>query len=379
MKNHEKNILIIAGEPSGDVRGAELIGELRKLVPSLSFWGIGGDRMAGEGVDLVEHVRELSIVGAWEALKKLAKIRAQYKMIITAVGERKPLAAILIDYPGFNLMVAKELHSRGIPVVYYIIPQVWAWGKGRTRSIKKYVDKPVVLFNFEKKFLKDFGIDAEFAGHPLMDKIPADLAAGNENGPLNVALLPGSRKHEVTSLFPVMLDAAELILEKRKDAVFTIAESSNVASALYDKPLSDHPRLKISRIKDNTISALSKADFVIVASGTATLETAIMERPMIIIYKAAPITFILYKLVSDVRYLGLVNIIAGKEVVPELLQHNATPEKIARTMFGILEDRTALSEMTNNLKIVKSALGEKGASKRAAEAVKRFLEEKELL
>jgi len=379
MKNHEKNILIIAGEPSGDVRGAELIGELRKLAPSLSFWGIGGDRMADNGVDLVEHVRDLSIVGAWEALKKLTRIRTQYRKIIATVGERKPLAAILIDYPGFNLMVAKELHSRGIPVVYYIIPQVWAWGKGRTRSIKKYVDKPVVLFNFEKKFLKDFGIDAEFTGHPLMDKIPADLDAGKENGTLTVALLPGSRKHEVTSLFPVMLDSAELIFEKRKDAVFTVAESSNVESSLYDKPLSDHPRLKISRIKDNTISALSRSDFVIVASGTATLETAIMEKPMIIIYKAAPITFILYKLVADVRFLGLVNIIAGKEAVPELLQHNATPEKIARTMFGILDNKATLTKTVDDLKKVKTSLGEKGASKRAAEAVKRFLEEKELL
>ncbi|MCK4852161.1 MAG: lipid-A-disaccharide synthase [Candidatus Omnitrophica bacterium] len=375
MKNSPENILIIAGEPSGDMRGGELIKELNRYLPDASFWGIGGDHMLEQGVELIEHIRELSIIGVWEAVKNHSRTKAQYAKCVENIRKRKPLAAILIDYPGFNLAIAKHLHAKGIRVIYYIIPQVWAWGRGRTRLLKRYADKLLVLFEFEKRFLEKQGIKAEFVGHPLVDKVPALPAGEKERSGFTVALLPGSRESEIKNLLPIMLDTAEMVHKERDDTNFIVAENSNVDASLYDSTMSGHTGIDIRRVKDNTFQALAASDFAIVASGTATLETAAMERPFIVVYKASPLTAFFYYRCIKIPYLGLVNIIAGKEVAPELIQQDATPGKISKKTLEMINNDTLLGTTKEELRKVKAALGGTGASKRAAEAVRKFIED----
>jgi len=371
----DQNILIITGEPSGDIRAGELLGELKKLLPDTVFWGIGGDSMRENGVELIEHVKNLSMVGVLEVLKKIPRIFSQYRNVTKNIKERKPDFAILIDYPGFNLKIAKFLKKENVPVIYYIIPQVWAWGAGRVKLLKRFTDKILVLFDFEKKFLSDHDTDSEFVGHPLVDKVPSQPAVEAENKDLTIALLPGSRENEIKHIFPVILDAAETIKDHGKNARFTLAENSNIDKKLYDLVLEQHPRLDIERISDNTIGALAKADLAIVTSGTATLETAIMEKPMVVVYRAARLTaFLARKFVKGVFVLGLVNIISGKEIVPEVLQERLTPEILADEVMKIIDNPSRTQEIKNDLRKVKQSLGEKGASLRAAKAIKDFVE-----
>ncbi len=371
-----KNILIIAGEPSGDMRGGELLARLMPLVPGTRFWGIGGDRMAAKGMELVEHVRDLSMVGLLEIIKKLPRVRRQFRALKREIGKREPFLAILIDYPGFNLKVARYLHSKGIPVVYFIIPQVWAWGRWRIRAIKEHVSKALVLFDFEEKLLREHGVDCEFVGHPLVDEAPSPA---RRQGTTAVALLPGSREHEINTLYPVMLEAAEIINAALGDVRFFVAESSNVKKEIYDSILAGHEGLDIKRLTDDTFCCLNECDLAVVTSGTATLETAVMEKPMVITYKASPVTAFLARKVAGVRIFGLANILAGEVIVPELLQEDATPEKLSGKALEILSDAPGMERMRSKLREVKRRLGSEGAAERAARAILRFIEEKKLL
>ncbi|MFH1394775.1 MAG: lipid-A-disaccharide synthase [Candidatus Omnitrophota bacterium] len=371
------NILIIAGEPSGDIRAGELLKELKKLIPDTLLWGIGGDSMQKQGVELIEHIKNLSMIGVWEVIKNLSKIHHHYNSLTAVIKKRKPSLAILIDYPGFNLRIAKFLKEQKIPVIYYIIPQVWAWGTGRVKQLRKHVDTSLVLFDFEKSFLSKYNVNCEFVGHPLVDAAENALCRFPENSSLKntIALLPGSRKHEIFNLFPVILDAAEKIKVKMKNIKFVVAENSNIDASVYNSFLSEHPSLNISRVLDNTFAALAQSDFAIVTSGTATLETALMEKPMIVIYKAAFITCLLYHIVRKIPFVGLVNIIAKKEIVPEMLQEKANAENISAKTLEILSNPAYMLSIKNDLQKVKSALGKKGSSHRAAETITRFIEE----
>jgi len=370
MKN---NILIIAGEPSGEIRGSELIRELKKLLPEASFWGIGGDNMEKLGVELIGHIRDFSIVGIWGVIKNLGKIRKQFRAVTSEAEKRGPSLAILIDYPGFNLRLAEILTNKGIPVVYYVIPQVWAWGAHRVKTLKKYVAKAIVLFGFEKPFLEGKGVNSVFVGHPLLDACPI-LKTDARTG-MTIALLPGSRKNEIKSLFPPILEAARVISRKLKNVSFVLAKSSNIPEVMYEKELSKYRDLAVSCFKDSTFDALNNSDFAIVASGTATLETAIMEKPMVIIYKSTIITYLLARRIMRIRFLGLANLIAGREIVPECLQNDATGEKIAGKLLEIIEDPSLAAKTRQELRKVKAALGEKGAARRAAEEVVKTLQQ----
>lgn len=372
------NILIIAGEPSGDMRAGELLKELKSLLPGVSFWGIGGDCMKRKGVDLIEHVSNLSIVGVWEAIRNLGKIRRQYKNLTDSIQKRKPAMAILVDYPGFNLKIAGFLHRMNIPVIYYIIPQVWAWGEGRIRSIKERVDKALVLFRFEEKLLNESGINCKFVGHPVVDTAPLSIADRDEEEDLIIALLPGSRESEILNIFPVMLDAAENVRKKLKNVSFVVAENSNVDKALYDSAISGHKDLNILRVTDNTWDCLNKCDFAVVTSGTATLETAIMEKPMVIVYRAAALTIMLARCFVKIPLVGLANIVAGREVVPELIQEDATPERLTQEVLEITGDSSRMARIKNELRKIKILLGEKGAAKRAAKEIHDFIKAKGL-
>jgi len=376
MADNRYNILIVAGEPSGDMRAGELFKDLTDSLPGASFWGIGGDNMLEHGVELIEHIRDLSVAGVWEAIKNYPKIRAQYRNCVENIRQRRPAAAILIDYPGFNLRLAKYLHKENIPVIYYVIPQVWAWGRNRTKLLKRYVDKIIVLFEFEKRFLKNHGIDAEFVGHPLVENIPESSPPEKSRPGFTLALVPGSREAEIKRIFPTILDTAEMIHRDRGDIDFILAESSNVDGSLYDSILSEHAGLDVRRVKDDTMQTLALSDFAIVTSGTATLETALMEKPMIITYITSSLTAVLFRLFVRTPYLGIVNIIAGKEVAPEFLQGDAVPERMSKKTLEMISNAELLGQIKDELKKVKTAVGEKGAPKRAAEVMAKFIEEK---
>jgi len=369
------NILIIAGEPSGDIRGAELLRELKPLLPSdTRFWGIGGDNMEREGFELIEHIREHSIVGVIEAIKSLPKIRRQFNNCKTEIKKRSPNAAILIDYPGFNLRLTSHLKKEKIPVVYYIIPQVWAWGKGRIRSLKRNTDKILVLFEFEKHFLAKHDISAEFTGHPLIDEFTPGTPKPHTEDNLTIALLPGSRKSEILNLFPVMLEAGVAIKKRSEKRIkFILAVNPNIETNLYDHYISMHPGLDIQRIVDNTADVLAASDFAIVTSGTATLETSVSNVPFVIVYKTAALTAVLYYMFLNLPSVGLANIVAQKKVLPELLQWDVTAEKIAEEALHILDDPKHYEDIKLELSNIRKLLGEPGAAKRAAGIVAEFL------
>lgn len=369
MKN---NILIIAGEPSGDIHAAKLLKELRALMPNTTFWGIGGDAMIAEGFEVVEHIKNLSIVGVWEVITKVPQIRRQMSLVTKESAERRPDAVILVDYPGFNLNLARKFKSMEIPVLYYIIPQVWAWGKGRIKDLKNFTDKTFVLFDFEERLLRENGVNCKFVGHPLMDHLYEGdpLSKGKE---ISIALLPGSRKNEILKLLPVMMEAARQIA-KYKDSSFILAESSNIPEEMYSSILREYGDVNITPVRDNAQKALVSSDFAIVTSGTATLEAAITGTPMLITYKTAPLTAFLFFNFVRLEYIGLVNFIAEKKIVPELLQEKATGLSIAKETLAILNDPDRIDLMKSELKQVRDSLGEPGASARAAVEMKSFLD-----
>ena len=371
----QKNILIIAGEPSGDLHASNLVRDLRSLDPDLKFFGLGGNLSKKAGVDTVFDISKLALVGLVEVWKNIFTVGRVYKGILRKINSEKVDLAILIDYPGFNLRMARELKKRSIPVVYYVSPQVWAWGRNRIDIIKKCVDKIIVFFKFEEELYKTYNINVEFAGHPILDAVSVSRtknetfkAYGLSEGKTTIALLPGSRAVEVKTLLPIMVRAAGLIASRMQNVQFVIVKYPDLPIDIYEKAVkSSSVYVKVA--DGDTYNVVAASDFAIVTSGTATLETAIIGTPLIIVYKAILLTYIMYKFVATVRFLGIVNIIAGREVAPELLQYDATPQNISEAVVSILSDEAKLKAMREELAAVRSALGEPGASMRAAKAI----------
>lgn len=368
-----KKILIVAGEPSGDLHASNLVKELKKLETDLRFFGIGGTLSKDAGVEVLFDISKLALVGMVEVLKNMAVVNKAYKKALMAIDAEKPDLAILVDYPGFNLRLAGELKKRSIPVLYYISPQVWAWGEKRIKIIKRCVKKIVVFFGFEEELYRAKNIDVEFVGHPLLDTVKTTLSKnevlkkyGLSKEKRTIALLAGSRPQEVRALLPVMACAAKGIKKKLGDVQFIVSKHPDLPITLYKEHLK-YPDLTI--VEADTYNILGASDLAIVASGTATLETAIVGTPLIIVYKVSLLTFILAKLVMTTPFLGLVNLIAGKEIAPELLQFDANPEKIATKTIEILGNKNRLDGMREELRRVKESLGAPGASERAARAI----------
>jgi lipid-A-disaccharide synthase len=359
------NIAVFAGEPSGDIRAGELIKHLKERSPDISFWGIGGDIMASFDVDLIEHIRNLSILGVLEVIKHLPKIRQQYKLCTQNILQRKPDAIILVDYPGFNLKLAQFAHKHNIPIIYYIIPQVWAWGTSRVKLLKKYCDKIIVLFEFEKQFLAKHGVDSDFAGHPIVDSFTDSSRPVSDIK--SIALLPGSRDSEVKNLLPIMLKAAMLIQNQFPGKVeYAVAESDNIDSVFYKESYAMFPDLAIQSLKNDTYKTLNNADIAIVASGTATLEAVGSLTPFMITYRSNPLSFYIAKKVLKIPFVGLANIVAGREVAKEFLQEDATSENFSNKALELLADETLCKQTVKELISVKEQLGPPGAAERAA-------------
>ena len=374
-----KKLFIIAGEPSADLHGSNLIKAILLKSPDTKFIGMGGELMKAAGAEIYYDIEKISVIGFVEVIKKLPLYKKIFKGLAARLDSEKPDAVILIDYPGFNLSFAKEAKKRNIPVIYYISPQVWAWNKGRIKTIKKLVDKMLVLFDFEKELYKKYGIDAVFVGHPLIETVNVGaihelpLRLGLNPHKKTIALLPGSRHAEVKKLLPVMLKSAELIAEKQKDVQFILIKSPIIDRAIYEKIFKDTP-LWIKIIDDNRYDAIACADLALVASGTATLETAILSVPMALVYKVNFLTWLIARALIKIPYIGLVNVVAKEKIIPEFIQFGARPEKIANECINILQSPARISKIKLDLARVKSSLGPSGASANAAQEIIKFLD-----
>ena len=373
-----KKLFIIAGEPSADLHGSRLIKAILDKSPDTKFIGMGGELMRRAGCELFYDIKNISVVGFTEAIKKLPLYKKIFKELSEKLVLEKPNAVILIDYPGFNLNFAKEAKKRNIPVIYYISPQIWAWNKGRIKTIKNVVDKMLVLFEFEKDLYKQHGIDVVFVGHPLIESVKTSMSKEQtikilklDPAKKTIALLPGSRETEVKKVLPIMLKTAE-ILGTSQQFQFILIKSPIVDKPVYDKLMKNTP-LWIKIVDENRHDAVNMSDFALVASGTATLETAILGVPMALVYKVSFLTYLLAKMLIKIPYIGLVNVVAGSKVIPEFVQFSATPKKIAAECQNILQSPAKLSQIKLDLARVKASLGSPGASAAAAQEIVKFL------
>lgn len=376
MKNNSSQkhtIMIVAGEASGDMHGANLVREMLHANPSLCFYGIGGRRLREEGVDLLADVAQMAVVGVSEVVSKLGRILHTLRLMKKSLETRRPDLVILIDYPDFNLPLAKAAHKRGIPVFYYISPQVWAWRKGRIAQIKKNVDQMAVILPFEVDTYREYGFDVHYVGHPLLDMIQDHYVQeetrkkiGIDPRKRTIALLPGSRLSEVKSLMPELLRAAAILKRNIPDIQFVLP----LAETLEEKTVHDYIRpsgVQIHVLAQNTYEVIASADVALVASGTATLETALLQVPMVIVYKISLLSYLIGRTFIQVKNIGLVNIVAGKTIVPELIQTNASGEKIAQEALSILTHPEKYRQIKKDLSAVRSRLGKPGAARRAAQ------------
>jgi len=424
-------LAIVAGEASGDLHAAKVVHELKALDPALTVFGIGGDLLAAEGVELLHHAREMAIVGLFNVLRHLRFFRRVFDELIARIERDRPDAIVLVDYPEFNLRVARRCRKLGVKVLYYISPQVWAWRRGRVKKIARIVDHMLVIFPFEEAFYREHNVPVTYVGHPLIDelhevgagtevtghgsqvpspnaetrdptpdtgdaasgprypspgtslKIGGDAGTGSQvpganagtrypspGTPLRLALMPGSRRHEVHALLPPMLDAvAELQRDGPVDA-FVIQAPTISSAELLDQMKASHTFARIVPY-DGGLS-LAGADVALSSSGTATLEAAIVDTPVVVMYRLSPLTYRIALRLVKVPHFSLINIVAGREVVPELIQQDVNGVRIAREVRSMLEP-AANAHLREGLALVRARLGERGASRRAAEEIFRML------
>jgi len=366
---------MIAGEASGDLHGSHLVKEMLSLDPTLQFYGVGGEKMKNEGVALIADSKEMAVVGITEVLLKLKRIYQIYRKLKNSLAANSPSLVILIDYPDFNLRFAREAKRKNIPIVYYISPQVWAWRKGRIKKIGRLIKKMIVIFPFEKTIYEEAQIDVDFVGHPLLDSIRSQFSREEAfqqfsltSGVTTIGLLPGSRMNEVKRHLPQMIRAISLISKQINPVQFIIPVAPGLDLGEVQN-LVGSKRENIRVVENNIYDVMRISDVVIVASGTATIEAAIMGAPMIVVYRVSPLTYLLGKMLIKVKNIGMVNIIAGKTVVPELIQKDVTPEKITSAVVQILENPSKQEEIKKELNSLKEKIGNPGASFRAAQII----------
>ncbi len=374
----KKQVMIVTGEASGDMHGARLVRSMLDRNPALSFCGMGGDELAAAGVEILYDAAKLAVVGLTEVISHLGDILAARKALIRRMQSSPPDLLILLDYPDFNLLLAARAKKLGIPIFYYISPQVWAWRKGRTKKIGRLADRIGVILPFEKDFYAGYGITVDFVGHPLMDgvqttttreaflkqqAVPADNTI--------IGLLPGSRSKEIRNLLPDFLEAAKKLKDRLEtDCTFLIPKASTVPlSLLHENGLTEYEKqLDIRVIDQDRYDLMGACTAVVAASGTVTLELAILGIPTVVTYRVSPRTYRLGRLlVRNVEFFSLVNLIGGRRIIPELLQDEVTPQAIADHLAPLLQDQQFRREVLMGLKEVRERLGEPGASERAAD------------
>jgi lipid-A-disaccharide synthase len=385
------NFLLSAGEASGDTYGAQLIDALREVAPSSTFFGMGGEKMRVSGAELLVHANEVAVVGLVEVLTHLPGIRRRFKHLVAEAARRKPDAAILIDFPDFNLRLARELHRLGIPVFYFVSPQIWAWRTGRVKQIKKYVRKMIVIFPFEQEFYARHGVEVSYVGHPLAYVPPPQISReefaarhGLDPGKQWIALLPGSRRKEVRLNLPAMVEAVQLLQKQNESFEFVLPVASTLNQDWLRGQLEQIPGLKPESIvdsnrrpegllhpvegnskeqaalpihlTDNARATLMHSRAAVVASGTATVEAALSGTPFVVVYRLAPLTWLLGRRLVKLDTFAMPNLIAGKKVVPELIQKDFTAQNVVRELNAVIPDGASRRQMESDLKMVQQRL-----------------------
>ena len=368
-----RRVMIVAGEASGDLHGGNLVRAMHEIDPDLFFYGVGGKKMQAAGVELLADAADMAVVGLTEVVFKLGMILRVMRRMKGSLAKRPPDLVILIDYPDFNLPLARAARRRGIQVLYYISPQVWAWRKDRIDIIRNAVDRMAVILPFEEEFYRKAGVDVTFVGHPLLDEVRKKYARlealkrfGLRDEAVTVAILPGSRKSEVARLLPEMLRACRILMEQVSPLQFVLPLAGTLAPDFVRDILRQFP-VRVSVIPDEIYDVIAISDAAMVASGTATLETALMETPMVVVYKVSGLSYAVGRRFIRVDHISLVNLIAGRTVVPELIQDDANPERIAAEVKALITRHGKAWEMKLALAGIRGKLGTPGASRRTAE------------
>jgi lipid-A-disaccharide synthase len=368
-----QRVMMIAGEASGDMHGAGVVRALRARRPGVEITGIGGDRMRAEGMDLTFHCSGLSFMGFSEVVRNLPTVFRVERTLNGLLETRRPDVVVLIDYPGFNLRFARKAKQRGIPVLYYISPQVWAWNPGRVNTMKSVVDRMKVVFPFEVDIYRKAGIDVEFVGHPLVEHISATMTReaflgrhGLDPARKILGLFPGSRLQELERILPTLVLAAGR-LQEELNVQPVLAVAPNLGAESFRPYLG--PGTPIRLAEHATYDLMQYADAAVVTSGTATLETGWFGTPMVIVYRTSALSYAIGRMLVDLPYIGLVNIVAGRKVVPELLQSDMTADRVAEEVRPYLEDPSRAEDLRRDLAVVRTKLGTPGASDRVASAV----------
>ncbi len=374
---NNNNVLLIAGEASGDLHGSLLVKELLALDPTYRFFGIGGPLLQRQGMSILVHNSEMAFMGFWEVIKHLNKISKVFRAILDIVSEKQITTVILIDYPGFNLRLAKKLKKRGLQIIYYISPQLWAWGQKRVKIIRNCVDLLIVILPFEVDFYRRFGITAHFVGHPLLDQLnhtefTASFRQKYQIPPTAycINLQPGSRIHEVEQLMPLYIKVMEDV--KDPDIHWLIPQANTIPPEYWQLvPLGSEGNRHLISTEDY-YNALATTSAVITASGTAVLEAAIFTRPMAIVYRVNPLTYYIARQLIKVPYIGIVNLIAGKKIVPEFIQREANTTNLVEFIHTIRGQHDLYQDTCRALIEVRKQLGEPGAAIRAANLIFQF-------
>jgi lipid-A-disaccharide synthase len=372
-------ILIVATEASADLHAARVLEELRAALPGLVAFGMGGPRLRAAGLEALRRAEEMSVMGISEVLPKIPVILSILRELAAAAEARRPGVALLVDSPDFNLRLAKRLKRTGVKVVYFVSPSVWAWRRGRVKTIARVVDRMLCILPFEEQFYAGTGVSARFVGHPLADRPrPGPPARYREGlglaaGRMTVALLPGSRRSELKRIFPAMLDAAERIRARHPDAQFVVPVAPGIPEDALRPYLARHGTLDVTLAPGATEAAVGAADAALVKSGTSVLETALMLRPMVVVYRLSWLSYVVGRLFVRLAHFALVNLLAGRAVVPELLQREANGERMAAELERLLPGGSARAEQLRGLEEVRALLGEPGAPRRVAEEIVRIM------
>jgi lipid-A-disaccharide synthase len=372
-----EDLLVVAGEASGDLHAARMLSQLHQLWPNLRAFGLGGSELQAAGMELVANSSEISVVGITEVMRILPRAREIFQQILQEVDKRQARQAVLVDFPDFNLRLAKALKQRNVKIVYYISPQIWAWRKGRVRSIARLMDGMVVILPFEVDFYRRHGVGAIHVGHPLVDEVPVlpqvwDGEEANSQTQV-ISLLPGSRRSEIQANLPVMLKAGELLAQEQ-DCQFRLIQARTVDDETLADLLADSS-LDVEVVKDGRFQAIAASHLAICASGTATLEVGLLGTPMVVVYRVSPWSYSLGRMLVRLPHIALVNLVLERRAVPELIQHAATAERISQEASAILQERDRIGTMKADLASLRQRLGRAGASRRAAESVYQLLRE----
>ncbi len=376
------SVLIVAGEASGDLHGAGLVHALKRLAPEAEIFGIGGDGMAAAGMELMFHIRDMAVIGFTEVLRHLRFFRRVMRTLEDEVARRQPAVVILIDYPGFNLRFAARLrdrHEKPPKILYYIAPQVWAWGARRIPKLAQRLDRMAVVFPFEVPLFQSAGIPTEFVGHPLLEGLRPKLSTDaffaryqlNAERP-RLGLLPGSRRQELEHLLPDMLTTARLLRQTIPDLQIVVAMAPNLPEALYRTWAKDEG---IRLVVNATYEVMRDSSACLVCSGTATLETACFGTPLVVVYRVSRLSYEIGKRLVKLPYIGLVNVVAGRKIVPEFIQNDFAPDRVAPVLAKLIRDREHRAEVQHALAEVRTKLGTPGASRRTAELTLQLFEQ----